>query len=83
MSEFEVTVEFEVICQECGVGLRHKSEPRFTVGRSMQYISAYPCTSCIEAVKAEENERGYDLGYREGYDLGYREWYNNWSHVDA
>lgn len=64
MPEFELTVEFEVFCAKCGEGLCNQSTTGKTLRRSHNYVQVSPCEKCLEDVR----DNGYEKGYEHGFD---------------
>ena len=58
MPEFDVTVEFEVFCQECGAGLCNQSTGYSASGVHSAFMEVQPCEKCLE--------QKFDEGYRRG-----------------
>lgn len=58
MPKFEVTVEFEVFCQECGAGLCSQSTGHSAQGIHSAFVEVQPCEKCLE--------QRFDEGYQRG-----------------
>ena len=58
MPEFDITVEFEVFCQECGAGLCQQSTGHPPGRSSSAFVEVQPCEKCLE--------QKFDEGYHQG-----------------
>jgi hypothetical protein len=61
----ELTLEFRVLCNECGQSLDCTEE---TDSYGKPFISVDPCEKCLEEAKEESYSEGRDAGKEEEYN---------------
>ncbi len=61
-------LDFEVFCAECGEGLCNSTKEGKTPRRNMPFIEVGLCPPCIERIKGEAYQQGYDEGFDRGLE---------------
>lgn len=56
MPSFELTLDFEAYCNECGAGICGNVETRKSHRRGLDQITVQPCEKCIANAKEEGAE---------------------------
>ena len=58
MPTFEITIDFEVFCTDCGAGLCNVSQGHSASPPHSPFVEVQPCEKCLE--------QKFDEGYHQG-----------------
>lgn len=63
MPSFEIQIEFDVFCGQCGAGLCHAADTRMSRHCNMPQVTVDPCKDCMNSQRYElEDEIEYLKG---------------------